>query len=106
MAKALSVINDYEFVSDLDKDEEIKTKWILRSLTGREFLRCVQNGIVDHELIINYGLIGWKDFPDEDGKDIEFNLANIDRIPSEYLAEISFKLQEMAQLQDDEIKNS
>lgn len=106
MAKALNIVINQEFISDQDKDEEIKTTWILRSLTGLEFLRCCSSGYVDHDMIIELGLVGWKKFLDGEGKDIEFHVNMIPKIPPLYLQDISAEIQRISIITEDERKNS
>ena len=106
MAKALNTVINQEFISEHDDEEEVKTTWILRSLTGLEFLECCSAGFVDHEKIINYGLVGWKDFMGADGNPIEFHRADIQRIPATYLQDISFKIQTISTVSEEETKNS
>lgn len=105
MAKAIELVVGKEFKSDSDKDD-LQTTWVLRTLTGVEFMRCTSGGFVDHEMIINLGLTGWKDFPDSDGKEIEFSIENIGRIPPLILQDISFEIQTMSSLGGEERKNS
>ena len=105
MAKAIELVVGKEFKSDSDKDD-LQTTWILRTLTGVEFMRCTSNGYVNHEMIINLGLTGWKDFPGVDCKEIEFSIENIGRIPPLILQDISFEIQTMSSLGGEERKNS
>ena len=106
MAKALHLVTDKEFQSEKDEDDK-KTTWLLRTLTGLEFLRCTSSGYVDHEMIIALGLVGWRDFPDEEsGKEIEFSVVNIGLISPLLLQDISFEIQTMSQLGAEERKNS
>jgi len=105
MAKAIELLIGKEHQSDVDTDE-LKTTWILRTLTGIEFMRCTAHGFVDHEMIIELGLTGWKDFPDAEGNEIEFSSKNIGRIPPLILQDISFEIQTMSQLGEEERKNS
>ena len=104
MAKAIELVVGKEFIAEHDTDDE-KTTWSLRTLTGIEFMRCTAHGFVDHEMIISLGLIGWKDFPDEAGNEIEYSSANIGRIPPLILQDISFEIQTMSQLGEKERKN-
>lgn len=105
MAKAIELVVDKEFVSKHDNDE-IKTTWIIRTLTGIEFMRCTASGYVDYEMTIMLGLVGWKDFNNEDGSPIEFSKENIGRIPPLILQDISFQIQSLSSMGDDERKNS
>ena len=105
MAKAIELVVGKDFVSKNDTDDE-KTTWILRTLTGIEFMRCTAHGFVDHEMIIELGLTGWKDFPDAEGNEIEFSTENTGRIPPLILQDISFEIQTMSQLGESERKNS
>ena len=105
MAKAIDILIDQDFVSDLDTDEN-KTTWIIRTLSGLEFLSCVNAAGVDHQKVLELGLTGWKDFPDADGSEIEFSKPNIGRISAELLQDISFKIQGISSLSEEDAKNS
>lgn len=104
MAKAIDILIDQEFVSEQD-DDEVKTTWLLRSLTALEFLRCTSRGYVDHDMILEYGITGWRDFKDGNGEDIPFSKVAINRIPPMILQDISFKIQEISTLSEGERKN-
>jgi len=105
MAKAIDILLDQEFQAEQDNDE-VKTTWILRTLSGLEFLSCTTGGYVDHDRFITLGLTGWKDFFSSDGEQIEFSKKDIARIPAPILQEISYKVQEISSLSEDERKNS
>jgi len=105
MAKAVDLVIDKEYISENDTDEK-KTTWIIRTLTGLEFMKCTAGGYVDHEMIIDLGLTGWKDFPDNEGVEIEYSIENIGRIPPLLLQDISFEIQMLSSLGESERKNS
>lgn len=105
MTKAIDILIDKEFISKIDKDE-IPTTWILRSMTGIEFLEVTAMGRVDHEKILNWCLTGWKKFIGSDGKEIEFSRENINRVPPIILQDISLEIQEMSAVSEKERKNS
>lgn len=105
MAKAIDILVDQEFQSEKDTDE-IKTTFMLRSLTGLEFLSCTSGGYVDHPRILELGITGWRDFNNSDGSPIEFSRHNIGRIPALILQDLSFRIQTISSMKDDERKNS
>lgn len=105
MAKAIDILIDQDFISDLDTDEK-KTTWVIRTLSGLEFLSCVNTTGVDHQKVIELGLTGWRDFNNADGSAIEFSKPNIGRIPAEILQDISFKIQNSSSVSEEEAKNS
>lgn len=105
MAKAIEMVRDKEFISEQDTDGS-QTTWLLRTLSGLEFIRATGGGYVDHDYILTTGITGWKDFPDDSGKEVEFSVANINLIPPLILQDISFELQEMSGLGESERKNS
>ena len=105
MAKAIDLILEKEFQCEADTDE-IKTTWLLRSLTGSEWLKCTANGFVDIDLILEYGICGWRDFPDANGNEVPYSRINIGRIDPVYLQEIYIELQRMASMGEEERKNS
>jgi len=105
MAKALNVLIDQEYKSDKD-DDELQTTWMLRSLSGLEFLECTSRGFVDHDLILSKGLTGWNDFLDLDGNQIKFSASYIGRVPPIILQDLSFEIQKISTLTENERKNS
>ena len=104
MAKALALVADYEYQSDKDPDE-VKTTWILRSLTSFEFMQCCGNGVVDDAMFVRTGLVGWRDFVDAAGEEIEFSVENMGRIPPLIVQDLSFKIQNISVLSEDDRKN-
>lgn len=104
MAKAIEILIGKEIVSEYDTDE-VKTTWIIRSLSGFEFIEATKHGYVDHEYILTHGITGWKDFKDASGNPLEFSIENIARIPPVILQELSFAIQEMASIGESERKN-
>jgi len=111
MVQALEVISEFDFVCDVDKDDDGNNKadatiWKLRALTGMEWVRCSSTGRVNHELVVNIGLVGWSNFLDKDGKPIEYCLANMSRIPSGVLVDIFLKIDQVSTLGEEERKNS
>lgn len=105
MAKAVELIVDQNYVSDFDKDET-KTTWTLRALTCFEYMDATKEGFVNHGAIVGYGLTGWKDFPDENGDQIEFSVENMKYIPPLIAQDLSLAIQNIAALSEDERKNS
>ena len=105
MAKAIDILIDQDFVSDLDTDES-KTTWVLRTLSGLEFLSCITAAGVDHQKVIELGLTGWRDFNNADNSAIEFSKPNIGRISAEILQDISYEIQAMSSVSEEEAKNS
>ena len=103
MAKALEVLFNQEFISEYD-DDDVKTSWELRSLTGMEFLKACTNG-VDYEKMIELGLTGWNDFKDSSGNQIPFSVDEIRLIPTLILQDIALEIQKMSMLNEDERKN-
>lgn len=105
MAKAIEIVTGVEFQSPLD-DDEVKTTWILKSLSNSDFLDCVKLGEVDHVGFVHKGLTGWKNFVTESGEEIEFCEDMISQIPPTILLDVSLKIQAISSLNENERKNS
>jgi len=110
MVQAINVISEFEFVCDSDKDADGKNKsdattWKLRALNGMEWMRCTSTGLVNHELVVNIGLVGWDNFIDVDGKEIEYCIANMSRIPPDVLVDLFIKINSASTMGDEERKN-
>ena len=106
MAVANKIVADFDFISDLDDNEDVKTTWKLRGLTGIEWLDCVSTGRVDYAKVIRYGLIDWSNYVDSEGNQIEFNQVHFDQIPSGYLTDIYLQLDKATRTGVEERKNS
>jgi hypothetical protein len=104
MAKAIDLLVDQEFQSEYDSDD-VKTTFMLKSLSGMEYLECTSKGFVDYEKIIKIGLTGWKNFPDNEGVEIPFDVENMSRIPPMILQDISFQILNISSNSEDERKN-
>lgn len=113
---ALSGLVEQEYIPEDDKDSENPTVFRLKPLNGMQymevmsevkrvgdFLRVSGDGL---KLAIKYGLVGWKDFYDENGKDVKFNPHTVLRVPSDVLAELADKIISISRLEGTEIKNS
>lgn len=105
MAKAIDIVGEVEYISPKDTDEE-KTTWILRSLTGFEFMECTTDYDTMYTKFVKRGLIGWKNFKDSKGEEIPFSVENMGRIMPIILQDISFKIQDISVLSEEETKNS
>jgi len=111
MVQAINVISEFDFVCDGDKDESGNLKsdattWKLRGLNGMEWVKCVVTGSVNHEMVINYGLVGWNNFLDEKGNEMEYCIANMSRIPPDILTDIFLQINSASTIGDEERKNS
>lgn len=104
MTTALAMLTDYDYQAEHDESDK-KTTWILRSLSGLEMIECTHRGYVDHAEVLHRGLIGWKDFVDSTGKDIPFSEDKISLINALILTDISYEIQNISALTEDERKN-
>ena len=125
MIKALS-LKPIDHVSKFEDAEGEPTIWKVRGLTRLEWLEVensiesssvvmdgenikqisnqTNNGTV-HKLFMDYGLVGWENFLDDEGMAIEFSSANKDRIPKEIRDELAAKVSSLTSLSASQRKN-
>lgn len=111
MVQAIEVISEFDFVCDIDKDEDGNNKpdatiWKVRALTGMEWMRCTSTGLVNHEMVVNIGLVGWSNFLDSKDGEVEYCIANMSRIPPDILVDLFLKINSASTIGDEERKNS
>ena len=70
---------DYVCKCDKDLDRSKQTVYRLRTLTWseREDVVSEQNTLATIRKVLNYGLLGWTNFLNENGSDIEFKKTNV-----------------------------
>ena len=97
--KPLSGLAPEWYTPKQDGEENEQTAWHLKPMDGMEYMEVmsisqVVDGFIDFtpdavRLVIKYGLIGWRNFKDENGNDLVFNTANVRLIDSNHLTEIA-----------------
>ena len=91
MAKALQKLSPYWFELPTDEDEQ-KTRWYIKPLDGEELTDImmnvsyagfdkkgkpmIQTNARSVALSLRYGVIGWENFRDEEGNEVEFSELN------------------------------
>lgn len=56
-------------------------------------------------LAIGYGLVGWKNYVDEDGEALSFNRGLVGNIPANHLSHIAMEIINNSNISDEEAKN-
>ena len=56
-------------------------------------------------LAIGYGLIGWKNYVDDDGDALSFNRGLVGTIPANHLSQVAMVIINHSNITDDEAKN-
>lgn len=114
-----------EYISKHD-DPDNPTIWLIRGLTRLEWME-VENTLQSSEivmdgdnikqiankqnvgtvtkLLVDNGLVGWRNFLDEDGKEIPFTKENFDRIPKEICDELAGQISNLTSLSKEEQGN-
>ncbi len=137
--KALNLDAEWDFTSenDPDKGKEDATVWTLRTLSNRVLAylqdratsfsgddeKNVEARIMTNTMaidIVRYGLVGVKNFSDEDGKEVAFSTTKkdiqgrkvtavpysfLEVIPKAVIMEMATELQKGNELDEEDVKN-
>jgi len=108
MPAALPSIVKSPYVSKLEKDtpKEDQTTWMLQPLNGLQRMEISSMGFTDYTAALMLGLVGWENFKDENGVEMEFTTENMKRVPALYLQDIALELIKRSDLDEEKIKNS
>jgi hypothetical protein len=104
---------DYVCKCDKDLDRSKQTVYRLRTLTWseREEVVSEQNTLVTIRKVLNYGLLGWTNFLNENGSEIEFKKTNVlhkdtlDNVQP-YAIELANAILDKTRFTEDAAKNS
>lgn len=88
-------IRGMDGLQQLQVSEEIKTTDDGLSVSG--------HGITQ---VIKFGLLGWENFTDDEGRDLAFTPENVRRIPLRFLSKISAEIFRLSSLSGEQQKNS
>ena len=102
------------FKSDRDRSGDVE--WLLKPLTGLEFLQVQAGATVsaDGYFIYNgqsirdalrFGIQGWKGVVDEKGDPINYNHFMLDKVPQKHLNEVFNEIINRAFVSENEQKN-
>lgn len=109
--KPVNVVAPFWFTPEDQRDDPNPTRFQLKALDGKqalEVLSGVHGGSMSPECVnscLKYGLVGWENFTEADGKPIKFVPTNYGRIPPETLSEIIGVIIDHTQLGEDDKKN-
>jgi len=105
------------YVLKAQKEESDQTQFMIKPLTGLEHMEVLaladagdQGQMIyagkSLKLALMFGLKGWENLCDQDGKAIEFNRLNIDLLPPLDLHELAQEILTRSELTSTERKNS
>lgn len=108
------IAEDYIPQSDIDSDNP--TKFRLRPLNGMQYMEVMSELIRNDDgqlrisgkgmkMALQYGLIGWSNFRDEDGNELKFNILNVEKIPPVILSELASEIISRSEIGEEERKN-
>jgi hypothetical protein len=95
-----------EYVCESERESEGKTIFYLKPLSIAEYLKCESVGRVQAVKVgtftlraLQYGLIGWDNFADEEGGVIPFDLKNISYLHPNIQIELAEEIVRIAELE-------
>jgi len=113
---AQAKITEMDYIIEDDRESESPTVFKIRPLDGQQYMGVMAeaNMTSDGDMTfsestmkktLRYGLTGWNNFPDADGKDVKFSRVNFGRIPVEGLTELFSEIIRVSSMSEDETKN-
>lgn len=113
---AQAKITEHEYIIEDDRDSDNPTKFRLQPMDGQQYMGVMAEANMDDDGMMSfsettmkktlkYGLIGWSNFVDEDGKDVKFSRNTVGRVPVTVLTELFSEIIRMSSVSDDETKN-
>ncbi len=113
MATAAEKIAPFDYTLESDAEAQKKTVFNLRPLNGFEYITAGEI-LVRHskgegfEYVLKTALLGWSQFLDHDGKEIEFTRnqkENLNRLTHDQVRELGNKVLEASIIDETERKN-
>ena len=113
---ASAPITQVKFIVEDDREDENPTKFDLKPLDGQQYMGVMAEGNLDKDgmmsfsestmkTTLRYGLVGWENFDDADGKKVKFSRLNFGRLPVGVLTEIFSEIIRLSSLDEDDSKN-
>lgn len=113
---AISKLTAEDYIAQSDREDESPTRFRLRPLNGLQYMEVISelsrgdDGQLrisgkGMKLALQYGLVGWSNFRDSDGKEIKFNPVNVEKIPPVILSELAGEIINRSEIGEDERKN-
>ena len=113
---AISRLIAEDYVTEGDRGSDEPTSFSLKPLNGMQYMEVIAelktNGDGEAsltgeglKLAIKYGLVGWKNFCDEDGANLKFNKLSVTFIPPTILAELASEIISRSEVGAEERKN-
>ena len=105
------------YTPEQDCADEEKTAFEIKPLNGLVAMEVLAEARTDADgnlhlfpssmvKALRHGLVGWRNFSDETGKEIKFSVTNFHRVPPFELNNIVNKIIDISQLSGDDEKNS
>ncbi len=113
---AFSGLAPEKYIPRSEREEDSPAEFTLKPLNGLEYMEVIGQLINDEDLgwqitgrglriAISYGVIGWTEFNDADGKEIKFSKNNVKLLPSVILGELADKIINISEIGEAERKN-
>lgn len=114
--KALTGLVAEWYTPDDERDEAIQSQFKLQPLNGMQYIEIMSHGealesgnfLVNHigrQLLLKYGLVGWKNVEQVNGDPLPFSRNNIEMLPAAILAELGNEILTVSSLVEAERKN-
>ena len=113
---AISKLTTADYIPERNKDIGDPTVFKLKPLSGRRYMEIMPELKTDENgetsvsgkglwMAIKFGLVGWDNFYDEDGKELKFNMINIEKIPPVTLIDLAGEIINRSEVGAEERKN-
>lgn len=117
---AITALTAKKYVPLSEQDSEVDanelTSFDLKPLNGLEYMEVISELKTDSEGVsrlsgeglkksIRYGLVGWDNFNDEQGRKVKFNKFNVSKVPPLVLAELASEIINVSETGNEERKN-
>lgn len=109
-------ITEVIFITENDRESEDPTKFTLKPMDGVQYMGVMAEGNIDADGMMSfsertmksalrYGLVGWDNFNDGDGKKVKFSRLQFGQLPVEVLTEIFSEIISISTVDEDDSKN-
>jgi len=113
---AQAKVLESDYIIESDRDSETPTIFKLKPMDGQQYMGVMAEANMDQDGMmtfsertmkntLRYGLVGWNNFPDEEGKEVKFSRHNFGRIPVTELTELFSEIIRISSISEDESKN-
>lgn len=109
-------LTESTYIIEEDRDDEEPTTFKLKPMDGQQYMGVMAEGNLDNDGMMSfsertmkqtlrYGLVGWDNFNDAEGKAVKFSRMNFGRLPVTVLTELFSEIINISSLSEEDSKN-